>query len=168
MTLIRSSFSPDPQPNPGMHHWRYSIVPHTGDWNAAHTVQRAAEFNQPMMQATVPFDAKGTNPKVFSVGAPSDSNVAPTCLKKAEDGKGLIMRMYETTGVSSKGRLALFGQVSGARWVNFLEDDLGDALSGASVPALNLHGFEIRSVRFNLGAWPSGLHSANQSGKQRY
>ncbi|MFT3685527.1 MAG: glycoside hydrolase family 38 C-terminal domain-containing protein [Phycisphaerales bacterium] len=34
MSLIRATYRPDPLPNAGDHHWRYAILPHSGDWHA--------------------------------------------------------------------------------------------------------------------------------------
>lgn len=148
MTLIRSSFEPDPVPNPGLHHWKYAIVPHKGDWRASHMNQRAAEFNQPLMGATVPFDARGDAPLTYSPLNISGTQVVPTALKRGEDAGDLILRMYEGTGAGYNGQISLNTPVNAARWVNFVEDDLGKAdLNGNRVP-LALHGFEIRTVKF--------------------
>jgi len=150
LSLIRSSFSPDPAPNPGEHHWRYSIVPHSGDWKQAHVVQKAADFNQPLLEATVPFDAKGSAPLQYSPLSISDPNVVPTCLKLGEDAGDLIVRMFESTGKPSNLGLKLNVPVTNATWVNFLEDDLGKAelsKGGVSAP---LRGFEIKTVKLKL------------------
>src|SRR5207248_63425 len=103
LSLIRSSYSPDPNPNPGLHHWRYAIVPHSGDWKSAGTVQRAMEFNEPLMSATVPFDAKGSSPLEWSLGSITDPTVVTTGLKLAEKGNDLVLRMYQTTGIPASG-----------------------------------------------------------------
>jgi alpha-mannosidase len=150
MTLIRSSYEPDPVPNPGLHHWRYSIVPHAGSWKEAGIVQRAAEFNQPLLAASVPFDARGSAPLEFSPIQFSDPHVIATALKRGEDKGDLILRGYESTGAASSGSVMLNVPGSKARWVNFIEDDLGAApLSNNRIP-LDLHGFEIRTVKIKV------------------
>ncbi len=150
LSLIRSSFSPDPVPNPGKQHWRYAILPHAGDWRQAQTIHKAAEFNQPLLGATVPFDAKGTAPLQYSPVSITDANVIPTCLKLGEDSGDLIVRMYESTGKPSKSGLIFNVPIADATWVNFLEDNLAKAdLSKSGVNA-SMRGFEIKTVKVKL------------------
>jgi len=150
LSLIRSSFSPDPVPNPGHHHWRYSIAPHAGDWRQAKIVQAAADFNQPLLAATVPFDARGTAPLQYSPLAIGVSNVVPTCLKRGEDAGDLIVRMYESTGKPTNTSISLNVPIVGASWVNFLEDDLGKAEIANGGVTTPLRGFEIKTVKLKL------------------
>ncbi len=152
LTLIRSSFSPDPVPNPGQHHWRYAIYPHAGTWKSAGTVQKATEFNQPMLDATVPFEATGKNPLQWGLVDISHSNIAPTALKAAEDGSGLVLRMYESAGMATDGSMKLNAPLTNDHWVNFIEDSLGVAQIRGSVLPLKLHRFEIRSIKLD---WPT-------------
>ncbi len=150
LSLIRSSFSPDPVPNPGLHHWKYSIVPHAGDWKQAQITQKAADFNQPLLAATVPFDAKGSAPLQYSALSIADANVVPTCLKRGEDGGDLIVRMYEATGKATQTGISLNVPVSQASWVNFLEDNLGSAEIANGAVKTPLRGFEIKTVKLTL------------------
>ncbi len=150
LSLIRSSFSPDPVPNPGEHHWKYSIVPHAGDWQKAHIVEKAADFNQPLLAATVPFDARGTSPLQYTPLSIADPNVVPTCLKRGEDSGDLIVRMYESTGKTTQTHVSLTVPVSSASWVNFLEDDLGKAEIDQNGVQMPLRGFEIKTVKLKL------------------
>lgn len=150
LSLIRSSFSPDPVPNRGLHHWKYSIVPHAGDWRSAQIVQAAVDFNQPLLASTVPFDARGTAPLQFSPLAVGAANVVPTCLKRGEDSGDLIMRMYESTGKPTSTGISLNVPVSKASWVNFLEDDLANAEISNGGVTTPLRGFEIKTVKLKL------------------
>lgn len=149
LTMIRSSFSPDPVPNPGHHHWRYAIFPHKGSWADAGTVRKAAEFNQPLLNATVPFDAAGSNPLQWSLGDFSDNNVMPTALKVAENGDGLIVRMYESAGKSTFGGFAIRTPFTNTHWVNFIEDPLHLAQGNGGIVTLYLHKFEIRNLKID-------------------
>jgi len=150
LSLIRSSFSPDPVPNPGMHHWKYSIVPHTGDWRQAQITEKAVEFNQPLLAGTVPFDARGTAPLQYSALAIADANVVPTCLKRGEDAGDLIVRMYEATGKPTTTGISLNVPVVEASWVNFLEDGLGKAEIAKGGVVTPIRSFEIKTVKLKL------------------
>lgn len=48
LTLLRGSEFPDPDADKGQHSFTYAIYPHTGDWRAAKTVQRAYELDRPL------------------------------------------------------------------------------------------------------------------------
>jgi alpha-mannosidase len=149
LTLIRSSYEPDPVPNPGLHHWKYVIYPHAQSWAEARTVQVATELNQILLAATVPFDAQGANPLEFSPLQFSDASLIPTSLKRAESNSDLVVRFYQGTGSKSEATMSIGIPAKKVRVVNFLEDDLGPAqLTDGRVP-LSLRGFEIKSLRIH-------------------
>jgi alpha-mannosidase len=149
LTLIRSSYSPDPQPNPGPHVWNYAIYPHAGSWQQGGTVRRSDEFNQPMVDATVPYDARGSNPLEWGLLDLSDNALVPTALKGSEDGNGIILRMYDSGGIGSEGQATLGRLFRSARTVNLIEDPIGtESLSGNRL-TLKLHPFEIRTIRLD-------------------
>ncbi|HWA82919.1 MAG TPA: glycoside hydrolase family 38 C-terminal domain-containing protein, partial [Fimbriimonadaceae bacterium] len=150
LSLIRSSFEPDPDPNPGLHHWRYEIAPHDGTWQQSQIVREATDFNQPLLSASVPYDARGTAPLDYSPLSLTDSSVIPTALKIAEDDGDLILRAYESTGAPSKGSIVLNVPGVSSRWVNFVEDDLGSAPMTSNRIGLPMHGFEIKTVKIKL------------------
>ncbi len=155
MSIIRSSFEPDPVPNPGEHHWKYAIYPHAKDWRSAHTFQRAREFNQPLLSATVPFEARGDRPLEWSPLSITGDGALASALKMAEDGNGVIFRFFECTGAPYTGEIHTNLPMANARWVNFVEDDLGAAPANAGRIPVKLHGFEIRTVKIK-GIGPSG------------
>jgi len=150
MTLIRSSFTPDPQPNPGMHHWRYEILPHSGDWRTGNAVKAGMELQEPLLAATIPFDAQGKAPKQFSLLSLSQPNLVATGLKLGEDAGDLVVRFYESAGKPTAGSVNLSLPSQKADWVNFVEDPLNPApLTNQRVP-FQLHGFEIRTLKVKL------------------
>jgi alpha-mannosidase len=151
MSLIRSSFDPDPVPNPGRHRWRYGIVPHAGDWRAARIPQLAAEFNQPMVWATVPYEAKGPNPRVWSPLTIEAPNVLATSLKLAEDDDSLILRYFEGQGAKTPNPIRLNVPIRSATLVNFLEDRLGPARLTQDVLESPLRPWEIQTVKLQRG-----------------
>jgi alpha-mannosidase len=148
LTLIRSSFDPDPEPNPGQQVWHYAILPHEASLAPSEIARRAAEFNQPLLTSLVPYDADGKAPNTFGFIAEPAHGVVPTVLKRAEDRDGWVLRAYEADGRPSTGALTPQINLGPATWVNFLEDKLGDARLDAGKLPLQLHRFEIRTVKF--------------------
>lgn len=150
LSLIRSSYDPDPEPNPGVHKWHYAIVPHSGDWRTAGIVKRGQEFNLPMLISWVPFDARGDQPLELSTVNVSDPNVVTTALKRSEDGNDLVLRFYQARGANSVGSINLLRPIKSASWVNFLEDTLGVATVSGSKVAAPLHPYEIKTLKATL------------------
>lgn len=79
----------------GIQRFTYTLLPHTGSWEAAGTVRRAAELNQPAI-ALVGSAHAGPLPLHDSFIRVDQDNIIVTAVKKAEDGDDVIVRCYET------------------------------------------------------------------------
>lgn len=150
MSLIRSSFEPDPAPNPGTHRWRYAMAPHEGGWKQAELAKRASAFEQPLMSATVPYDAAGGAPQEWSVMEADIGGAVATCLKVSEDDASLVARLYEPTGTATKGTLKFARAPGSLEEVNFLEDRVKTVAGAEGGAAVELRPFEIKSFKFDL------------------
>jgi alpha-mannosidase len=53
LTLLRAPKSPDPQADIGRHTFAYALYPHQGDWKAADSWKRGAEYNLPLQARLV-------------------------------------------------------------------------------------------------------------------
>lgn len=116
LTLLRGPMYPDPQADLGKHHFRYALLPHAGDVCQAHVMGAAEHFNGPLVllpdcPSAAPFVLKGLT-------------VMLSCLKGAEDGGGLVVRLFEPYG--ARGAITL--TASGGNWqqLNLLEEPLGE------------------------------------------
>ncbi|MBM3133958.1 MAG: alpha-mannosidase [Chloroflexi bacterium] len=94
LTLLRGPQYPDPTADWGHHSFTYSLYPHRGDWRQAETPRRAWELNDPLM--AIPIGAGGGNLQSTGSFLSIDSDhVMLSALKMAEEGDGLILRLYE-------------------------------------------------------------------------
>ena len=101
LTLLRSPTTPDPEADQGEQHFIYSLLPHPNDWRYG-TVSAAYDLNDPLIVRRVQtsevlktsevLGANSLAPSLLSVDAP---NVIIETVKQAEDGNGLIVRLYE-------------------------------------------------------------------------
>jgi alpha-mannosidase len=91
----------------GMQRFRYTLLPHSSSWESAGTVHRAAELNQPPIALFATFHHEGTLPQSDSFLSVEPENVVVTVLKKSEDGDGIVLRAFETTGVTARARIHL-------------------------------------------------------------
>lgn len=154
MSMIRSSYDPDPVPDVGHHVWRYQLSATTADWRDFLVPRRAAEFNQPLVAATVPFDAHGDAPLRFSavdfdqIGP--GGRLLPTALKMAEDGGAFVVRMFETSGLPFQGNMKFGFAPRNAEVVNFIEDKVASASLAPTGLSFPLRPWEIKSFKIGL------------------
>jgi alpha-mannosidase len=154
MSLIRSSYDPDPVPDVGHHVWRYNITATGSDWDDFMVPRRATEFNQPLLSATVPFDAHGDAPLRYSavdfdqIGP--GGRVLPTTLKMAEDGGAFVVRMFESAGKAFQGNMKFGFQPKSAEEVNFIEDRIAPARIFTEGVRFPLKPWEIKSFKIGL------------------
>lgn len=85
----------------GIQSLSYAMLPHTGSWETAGTVNRAAELNQQPIALFVTAHSEGRLPQVASFIEVQPSNIVVSVLKQAEDSDDLIIRAYETTKTST-------------------------------------------------------------------
>ena len=91
----------------GTHTFEYSIYPHTGTWQSSNVVELAHSFNQSLQ--IIPTDQHvGSLPTSHSFIEVVRGNFEITAFKKAENGKGFIIRGYETRGTDEEVQLKLF------------------------------------------------------------
>ncbi len=97
----------------GIQHFRYTLLPHTGSWERAGTVRRAAELNQLPVAMFATFHPDGTLSQSDSFIVVEPENVMVTVLKQVEDGDGFVLRAFETSGAAARAsiRLPALGRV---------------------------------------------------------
>jgi len=106
LTLLRSSYDPDPLPELGHHTIRFALQPHVGEWSAAQATRAGYAFNLPFNVAGTGMQ-KGMLPARKGCAEVLTPNVMLSGMKKAEDGGALIIRLYETEGQAATARVKL-------------------------------------------------------------
>lgn len=101
MSLVRSPIYPDPLADEGQQSFTYALMPHEGAWYDGGVLSEAIDLNQPLVSMEASGLAAGTLSPLGIEGTP----VAFSGLKPAEEGEGLILRLYEPAG--RRGRLSL-------------------------------------------------------------
>ena len=153
LSLLRSPKWPDPDADMGHHHFQYALYPHAGTWKEAMTVRHGYEYNYPLTaEATTAHT--GALPAEHSFASVAPENVVLTAVKKAEDAKGLIFRVYEWAGKEATVEFHVPPGATGATVTNLQETPEGSqlAVSGESVKA-PIHPFEILTIRVD---YPNG------------
>ena len=158
LTLLRSPTWPDAEADRGKQHFTYAIYPHAGSWKQAQTVRRGYELNDPLL-AQQTFAHTGALPSQHSWGTVENANVTLTAVKKSEDEKALVFRMYEWAGTPAEVKLHVPPGASYAITTNLMEKPEGKHLPlSADTVTLPIKPFEILTVAVE---YPKGGLSVN-------
>ena len=143
ITLLRGTTLPDPQADWGEHTFACSLLPHAGALGET-TLAAAYALNDPLIVAQGRGSKKGVPLSFISTDRP---NVIVETIKRAEDGNGIIVRLYE--GLRRRGPLTLTTcfDLAGAWQTNLLEENQ-DALqpTGRQV-SLSVRPYQIVTLR---------------------
>jgi alpha-mannosidase len=123
LTLLRGSTDPDPEADLGEHTFTYSLLPHVGSWDEQ-TVAEAYALNDPLI--VIPNVGAGSSAQEkerLSFVAVDKPNVVIETVKLAEDGRGVIVRMYESQRKRGVFTLKSAFPLAGAWRTNLLEED---------------------------------------------
>ena len=121
LTLLRSPNYPDPVGDKGVHDFTYSIYPHSGDWRVGDTVREAYKLNVPLMTASASAASETASLNGVSFAKIDRTNVIIDTIKGAEDGDGIIVRVYESQGARCKAALTFGFDVTSAAECNLME-----------------------------------------------
>ena len=143
LSLLRGTMSPDATADIGVHRLRYALYPHAGDWRDAQTVREAHCFNRPLVWASGAADEILRQPLVSIEPA----NLIVDTLKPAEDGKGFVARLYESTGAATRARLMFGIPVRNVCLSNTLEDRLAALTVENNACEIKVRPFQIVTLR---------------------
>jgi alpha-mannosidase len=145
LSVLRSPDHPvEATDEKGTHLLKYSLYPHNGNWSSANTMQKAYEFNNPLIVLNE-SSHNGSLPASYSFLEIYPENLIVTVLKKAEDSDDLIVRFYETKGSECMAqiRLSPFLGIDAVHKTDLLENELED------IP-LNKNDFETKVGKFSI------------------
>lgn len=145
LTLIKSGIEPNPTTDQEEHTFTYAIYPHAEGWRAAGTVEEAYKLNQPLLVQT------GTQmvPE-YSFASVDRDNVIIETVKQAEDGDGIVIRMYESENAATKAKLTVNKDFRQAEICNLLEEPESQAVVSANVIEVPLKPYEVVTVKIRL------------------
>lgn len=167
LTLLRSPTWPDPVADQGPHRFTYALMPHIGDPASARVVQAAHGLNSPLRLTSLPGSApdrgavpgraetSGALPERHSLVEVDDPAAVVSAIKRADDGRGAVVRLYESSGghrtVRVRWSALLAGAGAAACRADLLERPTGQPLERdrEGWVTLGLHPFEIVTLRMS-------------------
>jgi len=97
LTLLRSSYDPDPLPEISQHEIKFAIIPHDDNWTPSDCARVGYEFNH-NIEVVATDVHKGELPSERSFISIEPKNVMISGIKKAEDTDEIVIRLYENDG----------------------------------------------------------------------
>ncbi len=139
LTLLRGTQYPDPNADLGEHEFTYSLLPHQGDWREGDTAREAYALNVPLLVRP----GGGEAVSYLTVDGPALLET----LKPAEDGNGVIMRLYEPNG--GRGRVTVTHRLPYSEVVecNMVEEGEEPVQVGGRSFEFEASPFEVRTFR---------------------
>jgi alpha-mannosidase len=148
LSLLRSPQWPCPDSDRGIHEFTYRLLPHQGSWQAAHTVQRGYELNNPLTVHELPFECDRHN---FSLLSTSSHQVILSAFKLSEDQTSWILRFYESHGQKVQEVISFSSNIASVQECDLLENYLRDLQHQDNQFCCEFQPFEIKTfmVQFN-------------------
>ena len=144
LTLLRCGNRPNPQADKEFHRFTYSILPHQGSLQSTRIVREAALLNNPLFALDGASRLPGGDR--FSLFA-CEGAILET-VKPAEDGNGVILRLYEEKNTRSVVRITSDLPVLRAQLTDLMEQENGSTLEPVGNELrLTLAPFEIQTIR---------------------
>ena len=146
LTLLKSGTYPDHTADKCEHFFTYSLYPHAGDYREAGTIKQAYDLNNPMTAITVGKHS-GKLGDSYSFASVRDENIVIETVKKAENGDGIIIRMYESFNKRTNTVLKTGFYFKSVTLCDMLENDLKVISAKENSIPLTLKPFEIVTIK---------------------
>jgi len=142
LTLIKSGIEPNPTTDQEEHFFIYALYPHAETWKEAGTVQEAYKLNQPAYVVS-----GGIVGEANSFIGINKGNVIIETIKEAEDGNGIIVRMYECENALTKAHVTLGIAVDSISECNLLEETIVTLPKAGDGFDIKVKPYEIKTYR---------------------
>jgi alpha-mannosidase len=154
ISLLRSPTMPDPLADQGEHRFVYSLLPHAGAWGTP-TIAAAYGLNDPLIVAERrrsegeerQADNASPTSNLQSLVSVDRPNVVVETVKQAEDGRGIIVRLYESQRQRGPLTLTAGFELAEAWRTNLLEENQAALAPGQRSVGLHVKPYEIVTLR---------------------
>jgi alpha-mannosidase len=146
ISLLRSPTMPDPEADQGEHRFTYSLLPHQGSWNEQ-TVREAYALNDSLLVYQPAEASSSKRQQVTSLMAVNAAHVIIETIKQAEDGDGVIVRLYEGQRRRGSVTLSTGFALAGAWRTNLLEHNEQELVVDGRQVTFSVRPYEIVTLR---------------------
>lgn len=146
LTLIKSGIDPNKTADQEEHVFTYALYPHKEMWSAAGTVQEAYKLNQPAYATK--GELKNTGKSFIST---DKDNIIIETVKPAENGDGMIVRLYDCENSLTKATLTFAeGMLESVEECNLMEEKEADIEACGNSFTVSVKPYEIKTYRVRL------------------
>ena len=135
LNLLRAPTNPDPTCDRRTHTLAFAYYPHEGTAFKAETPKYSYLYNNP------PIVRENASPAP-SFALTDNPGVIIETIKSSENGKGVILRLYESEGKDTSATIELSKQPKKVSEVNLLEDYIGDI----ALNSVKFTPYEIKTI----------------------
>ena len=140
ITLIKCGTYPNPEADQGQHLFTYSLLPHIGDFTQGGIVNESYLLNRPLKAIKV--NGGGMLPAEYSLITCDCENIVIETVKEAENGHGIVVRLYDAWNRKSRPTLKLGFDAKAVSLCDMLENPIEEIGMGSEV-SLKVNNFEI-------------------------
>ncbi len=145
ITLMRAPVLPDATADKGISTFRYGIYVHENRWDDADTVKEAFRENVPLEAVYVPYGNADEYERSFI--KVSDDRIMIDAVKAAQDGDGIIIRIYETHAHTGKLSITLPFDIGELYACNMMEVNEKEIPFKNDTFTTEIHPFEVLTFR---------------------
>ncbi|MCF6445878.1 glycoside hydrolase family 38 C-terminal domain-containing protein [Nereida sp. MMG025] len=151
ITLIKSATSPDPTADQGHHSFTYALLPF--DAARPDVLDHAAyDLNAPLRVLTALQGQDGPSEPTPPLVRSDAANIIVETVKPADNGKGIILRLFEAHGTAGDTTLRFGHQVARVHEVSIFEDQPRALPHHGQTVTLTFAPFKIRTLRVEFSA----------------
>lgn len=145
LTLIKAGTYPNENADIGSHDFTYSIYPHPGRWQDGRTIEMAYNLNVPLIAVLQGENEGERSGEGFLVC--DAKNCFVEVIKRAENGNGMIVRMYENRNRYTRTKIHFNKKLSHIYECSLLEENEKELkITGQSAEAV-FKPYEIKTFR---------------------
>ena len=146
LSLLRSTLFPDDTADRGEQRFTYALLPHAGLWHEGGVVKSGIELNAPLLVERVEA-SKGRLPGSASFVQVDAENVVIDTVKKAEDGRELIVRFYEAHGRRGAVTLTFLKAIKSLSECNLMEEEDVAVKFKENRVTLEMRPYDLRTLK---------------------
>lgn len=147
LTLLKSAAYPDKEADRGEHRFTYALLPHKGGWKEGNVARLAYELNLPLRMTGCELAAGQKEERVFSLAQTDAVNVIIETVKMAEDGSGVIFRLYEYMCRRGKVSVSFGRKIKSLAECDLLENPLKEPEYDDNSASLYFTPYEIKTIK---------------------
>lgn len=147
LTLIKCGTFPNTEADQGEHTFTYSVYPHKDGFKRGGTIKESYLLNCPLITA----DAAGGGilPSEYGMISCDAENIIIETVKQSEDGKGIIVRLFDTWNMKSRVKVNFGFEAKSIKLCDFTENIISDLGSGSQAE-IDMSNFEITTLYLEI------------------